>query len=182
MSDFRRNVSIRNPVAIECTDVEIVQCYKYLGVNIQDNLKWDAHVDQVLKKINKRFYFIRCLCNLHVDRVLITLFYNSVISSVICYALSVWWNSCSKVLQNKLLRCRKRICKIVHCDETVHDPVIVYGDRCRSLATKIINDSSHPLHNYYSILPHGRLLIVLCRTTRFQCTFVPNSIKILNAK
>ena len=161
--------------------MEIVQHYKYLGVNIQCNLKWDIHVDQVWKKINKRFYFVRCLRNLNVDRLLITLFYNSVISSVICYALSVWWNCCSKTQRNKILRIRERICKIVCDDENVHDPVIVYRDRCRSLATKIIKDKSHPLNCYYSFLPHGHLLVLLCRTKRFQCTFVPYSIKIINS-
>ena len=71
---------------------------------------------------------------------------------------------CCRTQQNKIPRSKRRICKIVRNDKDVHDPVIVYRDRCRSLATKIIKDKSHPLNGYYSFLPHGRLLVLLCRT------------------
>ena len=178
--DFRRDTSIKYPVVIQDTDVENVQYYKYLGVNVQNNLKWDKHVKEVQKKVNKRYYFVRCLANLNVDRLLITLFYNSVVSSVLCYAIATWWNCCTQYQKDSLIKHRSRVCRLVRSDDVIHDPTIIYVKMCRALATKIINDDTHPLNTYFTFLPHGRLLVTLCRTKRFQCTFVPSSINMLN--
>lgn len=44
--DFRRNIisPTTSPVTIEATAVHRVQYYKYLGVILNDKLKWRDHV------------------------------------------------------------------------------------------------------------------------------------------
>ena len=92
--DFRKQKSIV-PVHIDNDAVEIVSSYKYLGINAQDNLKWDVHVDYLLNKAMKRFYHVRCLKYSHADINIICLFYNAVIFSVFAYSASTWYGACS---------------------------------------------------------------------------------------
>jgi hypothetical protein len=59
--DFRRTRPDVNSVCINNTDVDVVKTYKYLGVHIESNLKWDELVNAHVKKANKRLYHLRCL-------------------------------------------------------------------------------------------------------------------------
>ena len=51
--DMRQNKNSKEPVIINNTSVALVQSYKYLGVTIQENLKWNEHVEVQEKKANK---------------------------------------------------------------------------------------------------------------------------------
>jgi hypothetical protein len=53
--DFRtsKHKNAKEPVTIDNKEVEIVKQYKYLGVTIQNDLKWNNHIDNELKKANK---------------------------------------------------------------------------------------------------------------------------------
>ena len=182
--DFRVNQNTKIPVVIDDTDVTFVEEYKYLGVTIQNDLKWDVHINNQVKKANKRMYHVRCLRNLNVDRKIICLFYNSVISSVLTYAISTWFNACSEKLHGLMNKSRKRVCKIVgsqyHC--FIDKPDFLYDKKCISLVGKIIKDCLHPLHVYFKFLPHGkRLRMQYSRTARFHDSFVPSSIKVYNS-
>ena len=42
--------NVKHPVVIDNSNVEIVNNYKYLGCTIQDNLKWNEHVDNQINK------------------------------------------------------------------------------------------------------------------------------------
>lgn len=39
--------------------IKRVKEYKYLGVTINRNLKWNAHIDSVVSKAKQKFYLIR---------------------------------------------------------------------------------------------------------------------------
>ena len=48
---------------------------KVLGVIIQDNLKWNQHVDATVKKAAKRLYFLMQLKRSHVPAKDLVCFY-----------------------------------------------------------------------------------------------------------
>ena len=62
-------------VRIFCVQLEVVEHAKMLGLTISSNLKWNEHVSKIIKKANKRPYFIvqlkrakgyyQCLFHLH---------------------------------------------------------------------------------------------------------------------
>ena len=58
--DFRRNKPDVRNIQIDNSEVECVKSYKYLGVNIESNVKWYSHVHSQIKKANC-LYFLRCL-------------------------------------------------------------------------------------------------------------------------
>jgi len=58
---------MKNPIIINNTPVQVVDMYKYLGVNIQTDLKWNSHVEMQVNKVSKRMYHVYCLRKLNVD-------------------------------------------------------------------------------------------------------------------
>ena len=180
---MRKNQNTKEPAIINSTSVALVQSYKYLNVTIQENLKWNEHVEVQEKKANKRMYYVRRLKKQRID-CKICLFYNSVVSSVLVYGLSGWFEACTKQQKRKVSKFQCRTCKIT--DEEVHasveTPSNVYKQKCISLITKIVNDKDHYLHNLITVLPHGHLRAIKCTTERSRKTFLLVAVKLVNAK
>jgi hypothetical protein len=154
-----------------------------LGITVQNNLKWDTHVKSQLKKCSKRMYHVRCLKNLYVDNTIICLVYNSLVASVLTYALCSWYGSTNSSEKKCLVSIRKRVCRIVGPDfcNLLNDSSTMYKERCIKFAKKVLSSASHPLNKYYAMLPHGRRFRSLrCRTERYRSTCVPSSIRFLN--
>ena len=70
--------------------MERVASFKLLGVYISRDLTWDAHVDYILKKANKRLYILKALRRSGVSVPDIVNIYCAVIRSVIEYASPVF--------------------------------------------------------------------------------------------
>ena len=88
--DYRKNKFSVNPIKIQDQEVEIVDTYKYLGVVIDNRLNWAPHVDKVLKKTQSRLFFLRKLRSFNVCNRMLIMFYQTVVSSVMTYALVCW--------------------------------------------------------------------------------------------
>ncbi len=181
--DFRKTKNIKEPVVIGNKDVEIVDQHKYLGVTIQNNLKWNIHIDKQIKKANQRMYHVRCLVKLRVDNKLITLFYNSIVSSVLMYAITCWFNSCSEKDRKRINRFRKKVSKVVSPEYRclLENAENVHISRCIGLVNRIVNDQSHPFHNMFRLLrSQERFNVIYCKTARSKNTFIPSAINICN--
>ena len=84
---FSRSPAIRELVSInETAIIDLVKSVKVLGVIIQDNLKWNQHVDATVKKAAKRLYFLMQLKRAHVPAKDLVSFYIACIQSVLLYA------------------------------------------------------------------------------------------------
>ena len=83
------------PVNIKGGHVELVEEYKYLGNVIDHKLKANLNVSQINKKCNQQLYFLRKLKNVKVDRTILTLFYISIIQSVLSFCISSCMGNCS---------------------------------------------------------------------------------------
>ena len=51
---FARNPEAFDPVSIDGNEIELVNSAKLLGITISDNLTWNAHVNEVVKKASKK--------------------------------------------------------------------------------------------------------------------------------
>jgi hypothetical protein len=81
-----RHKSDNSSIIINDSPVAIVSQYKYLGCVVDNKLSFEDHVITHVKKANKQLYFVRVMNNIQVDRNIVTLFYNSTISSVLTYS------------------------------------------------------------------------------------------------
>ena len=56
---------ISEPIVIKAREVQGVDKYKYLGVIINNNLKFDKHVQSAEKRLKPRLYCLRKLNGQH---------------------------------------------------------------------------------------------------------------------
>lgn len=141
---------------------------KYLGVHISNTLTWRHNTLTICKKSQQCLYFLRKLKNVGLDINILITFYRCVVESTL--SSSVCYGSCTeaeKVMPHKVVRSAQRI---IWCILPVLSDI--YASRCRSRATFIMRDSTHPAHGLFSHLPSGkRLCGIWARTTRLMNSF-----------
>lgn len=101
-------------IKLNTNEVEIasVQNIKYLGVFIDCNLKWDVHINYVVKKLRTLLYKFRHLSQLLQIEQLKTL-YHALIESHINYGIVAWGAATNNHIKN-LQTIQKLILKIVY--------------------------------------------------------------------
>ena len=54
---FSQNPEAFDTVSINGNEIEVVNSAKLLGITISDNLTWNAHINEDVKKASKKLYF-----------------------------------------------------------------------------------------------------------------------------
>ncbi len=141
---------------ISGTPVERVSSFKYLGVNISEDLTWTTHIQTQVKKARQRLYHLRQLRKFRVSPTILKTFYAGTIESVLTQCISVWYGNSSsqdcKALQ-RVVRLAERI-----SGSALPSLQDIYLKRCRSRAVKITKDSNHPGNCLFTLLPSGKAL------------------------
>ncbi len=92
--------------------MERVSSFKYLGVNISEDLTWTRHIQTQVKKARQRLYHLRQLRKFRVSPAILKTFYSGAIESVLTQCISVWYGNSSnqdcKALQ-RVVRLAERI-------------------------------------------------------------------------
>ncbi len=89
--DFRkRQQRPYTPLMISGTPVERVSSFKYLGVNISEDLTWTTHIQTQVKKARQRLYHLQHLRKCRVSPVILKTFYSGVIESALTQYILVW--------------------------------------------------------------------------------------------
>lgn len=178
--DFRRRKAEHPPLEIANEPVQIVKNYKYLGVIIDDGLRFADNAHHLYVKCIKRLHYLRILNNINVDRKILSLFYNTIVESVLAFAMVTWYGSSLSTDQNKLNKIVKAARKMGVNTKNLN---IIYDEACMKMLTKILKDKDHPLHHKFEFLKSGRRLRVpKHHTARYAKTFVPHAIKLYNSK
>ena len=180
--DFHRKPSHTPLLNIQGLDIERVRTYKYLGVHLNNRLDWTDNTDSLYKKGQCRLYLLRRLASFGVSRPLLRTFYDTVVASMVFYAVVCWGGGCSERDKNRLNRLIKRASSVCGCPL---DSIEVVGER-RTLSklSAIIRNSSHPLHQTVNSLRStfsNRLVHPRCKKERFRRSFIPASIRLYNS-
>ncbi len=180
--DFRKKHLLPyTPLMISGTPVERVSSFKYLGVNISEDLTWTTHIQTQVKKARQRLYHLRQLRKFRVSPTILKTFYAGTIESVLTQCISVWYGNSSsqdcKALQ-RVVRLAERI-----SGSALPSLQDIYLKRCRGRAVKIIKDSNHPGNCLFTRLPSGkRFRCLMAKTERLRRSFFPKAIRLLNSK
>ncbi len=178
--DFRkRQQRPYTPLMISGTPVERVSSFKYLGVNISEDLTWTTHIQTQVKKARQRLYHLRQLRKFRVSPAILKTFYSGAIESVLTQCISVWYGNSSnqdcKALQ-RVVRLAERI-----SGSALPSLQDIYLKRCKSRAAKIIKDSNHPGNHLFRLLPSGMCFrSMMAKTERLRRSFFPQAIRLLN--
>ena len=179
--DFRRtNESATcEPLIIHNHRINQVSEYKYLGTVIDSKLNFHRNSELISGKANQRLYFLRKLKVFCVDNRILTLFYQSLIQSLVTFNLLCTYGNVAKENIKGLERPRKIAQRLINSDLP---PISSLFEKLTLLKVhKVMNDSTHPLHTYYSFNRPGiRLCVPKSIRNRSRFSFVPNSIHMFN--
>jgi hypothetical protein len=155
---FGSNFVNTPPIMLGDAVIEQVKEAKILGVTIQSNLKWNSHVENIIKKANKRLYLLRLCKRSGVKSTDLIDIYTSLIRSVLEYCCVVWHSSLPAYLHYDIERVQKRAMRIIFSDNdydcSLHmaDLETLYIRRER-LCTKLFKEMCMPSHKLHELLP-----------------------------
>ncbi|KAI4891324.1 hypothetical protein NFI96_000961 [Prochilodus magdalenae] len=143
--DFRRSRPSQQPISIKGVDVEVVRSYRYLGVHLDERLDWSVNTDMVYKKAQSRLYFLRRLGSFRICQKLLLMFYQSVVASVLFYAVVCWGGSISKRDAGRLDRLVRKAGSVLGLELESLTPLA--ERRALSKLLHIMDNVHHPLHS-----------------------------------
>ena len=185
--NFQRALPDLAQLTIDGTSLETMNSHKLLGLHIQNDLKWNEHVDIITKKAAKR------LCD---DLISI---YTSLIRSILDYGCAVWHTCLPSFLVEKIGLIQKRFFRVIFPHLSYREALALTGyprleDNRQSLCLKLFNKLKTQRSSKLSHLvlctryeSHGRLLrgvnnlsLYKCRTGRYRNSFFPTMTKVYN--
>ncbi len=174
---------------------------KILGVWLQNDLKWDAHVHNMLVSANRKLFMLRTLKKFGFDKNELIVVLKSYLRPVMEYAAVVWHSSITDRQTHELERIQKRAVKTILGPEYTSYKEGLSACNIDSLANrrtaqclKFAESLSDNIRCKHLIPPtrfvsHGKNLRnsnsitqLRSRTTRFQNSPVPYFISLLNSK
>ena len=192
---FLRNSpqELSSTLSINSQPLEKVTCFKLLGVTLQNDLKWNAHVDSITSKASKRLHILRVLRNSGVSAHDLLTIYISIIRSVLEYCCAAWNTSIPSYLSDKIERVQRRALRILYPNMSYSAalaipplfpvyPIVAILALCKKVLDKIAVPSSrlNRLLPPTRVESHGRELrhsshfsLFKCRTERFKNSFFP---------
>ncbi len=81
-----------------------MESFRFLGTTISQDLKWDNYIESIVKKAQRRLYFLRQLRTFNLPKELLIQFYSAIIESVLCTSITVWFSSATKSDLRRLWR------------------------------------------------------------------------------
>ncbi|KAL0169730.1 hypothetical protein M9458_034326, partial [Cirrhinus mrigala] len=94
--DFRKNPLALPPLTIMDSTVMTVETFRFLANTISQDLKWDIHIDAIVKKAQRRLFFLRQLRKFNLPQELLKQFYTAIIEFVLCTSITIWFSSATK--------------------------------------------------------------------------------------
>ena len=169
--------------------LEGVTSAKLLGLNIRNDLKWNVHVLELVKKASCRLIFLRQLKRSQVMPAELILFYITCIRSILEYACPVFHRALPGYLSEDLERLQKRALRIIYPGMSYNQVLEFSGlptlfKRREEISSKLFNevvgDPGHTLHKLlpsknpanYFLRRNRNFALPLCKTNRCKKSFI----------
>jgi len=104
---------ISNALCVSDYVIERIYSFKLLGVVIEHNLKWNAHVDPICTKASTRLHYLKVLKRSSLSRDDLLYIYSSVIRPVLEYACPAWHTSLTQQQTRQIKSIQKRALRII---------------------------------------------------------------------
>ncbi|XP_051257592.1 uncharacterized protein LOC127364239 [Dicentrarchus labrax] len=160
---------------------EMVDTYKFLGVTLNNKLDWTDHTEALYRKGQIRLFFLRRLRSFNVCTQLLQMFYQSVVASVLFFAVVCWGGGICTGCANKLSKLVRKASSVVGME--LDSVEAVTEKRMRGKLKAIMDNPSHPLYTELRQLrsTFSYRLTQPRASKRFGGSFVPSAIRLHNA-
>ena len=118
--------------------LELVTSYKVLGLVIQNNLKWNNHIDSIVTKASKRLHILRVLRHSGIEISDLITIYTALIWSLQEYCCVVWHHALPSYLSQELERIQKHALKIIV-------PALSYSEALQALNLRTLDERHNEL-------------------------------------
>ena len=183
---FSKDQPVFHLIVLNGQPLEVV---RLLGVKLTNNLSWNEHINDTIKKASKRFYFLIQLKRANVSLKDLVLFYITCIRSVLTYAVPVFFDGLPNYMKIELERVQKRAFSIIYPNipyiqalQEANIPTIVdYCEHvCHKTFNSIVNDSENKLFKLpptlnnisYDLPKNKRFTIPEWKTNRCRNSFI----------
>ena len=181
ITDFRKKKTPIHPLFIDGAEVLQADSVKILGSTISKDLSWYNNSIYIIKKAQKRIYFLRHLKRFGLSQAILTHFYHAVIESVLSFSITVWFGRASQDEIDQIESVVKNASKLIG----LNMPSIrsLYLSRSLRISKCIVQDACHPANHLFELLPCGkRYRCIKTKTTRFNNSFYPQALRFLNGE
>ena len=121
-----RNEDRKLEIELKGSTLEQVENVKLLGLELDEELSFDIHIDSLCKKISKRIGILNRI-KAYLPRAERILYYNSLIKPLILYCSVTWTSCCSHDNLSKIFRLQKRCARVVLDARQRHDTVDLFN-------------------------------------------------------
>ena len=111
IKDIQCPLTIKPSFAISGEEISIIEHTKYLGVQVDQYMNWENHINHVIKKISRALGMIRHAKNFLPLTTLQTM-YKSIVEPYFRFCCPVW-GSCGVTALGKLQTLQNRAARIV---------------------------------------------------------------------
>jgi hypothetical protein len=186
---FKKTPPVVPTISVKGQQIERVTETKLLGLRITSDLRWDSHIDYIYKKASSRLYFLKHLRRSGLSRSDLSIYYKTVIRSVMEYAAPAWYTSTTQSQRAKLNCIQKRALRIIspELSQTSAEEALKIEpicDRLDSLCHRMFRQMMKPDHALYNLLPIRRpstytlrcsrkFILPKTNSIRFKTSFVP---------
>lgn len=185
-----KNDNIPHLINSNSESIERVTVFKLLGLTVDNNLKWNSHVNSICAKASSRLYFLKQLKRSSVSLDDLLYFYCTVVRPILEYACPVWHSSLTKELSDCIERIQKRAIYVIFGTGNYNEIIKKHHidnlhDRREMLSKKFFNSIMSPTNCLHYLLPEPRDIDVTiklrnarvfipetARTNRFKNSFI----------
>lgn len=153
--------------------------YKYLGTVFDNQLKFHANTESIVKRGQQRIYLLRRLNSFCVSKVILSNFYHCFIESLLTFSFVCWFNGLSVKDKNSLASIIKVCSKVIGVQ--LDDLSSLWKRQVVQKAKCITSQPGHALRSEFMLMPSGqRYCAARTKTNRYSDSFIPSSIRLLN--
>ena len=192
---FLKSVDPFEAVTFNNKPIEVVTSVKRLGLTISNNLKWNAHIENVIKKGASRLYLLRQLKRAKGDPPQLLCFYTTCIRPVSEYARQVFHNGLPEYLSDELEKIQRHALRIIfpglgYQEAFKECNITTLHQRRQWLTERLFNGiKDNSLPKLHGLFPPRNLSTValrrkcafkvpICRTNRFKNGFIMHNVAI----
>jgi hypothetical protein len=171
----KKSLTLHSICDSEGNVVQNVKDVTLLGVKFCADLRWNLHIDTIVKKSSKRMYIFYNLLRSGCPPHLFLMAYLAYVRSILLYCYPVFCNA-PDYLKAKLVRIEKRVCRMTSAILR-EDLVTAADDMCSRLFSTIESNAAHPLRVLFETrqrTPRNILSLrpPLARTKRYSASFI----------